>query len=196
MVVFVVRERLFYDRDGRGAGATTTFRAVGLFVAGGSLHAEWALVPLAVNPNVSEDMTLEASLVVMRMVLGQRSEDNGAVGNSFFFSHLDSMGKRVGVYPKTSFSINFTGRCRGMISLDIDRIGSRTCRGRDKGNKAHVSGEGDMIDRGDRSWSRARLTASGGRTRGTRRRHVSSGVFAGWTGRDKEDLRPGSAKEG
>ena len=69
MVVFVVREGLFNDRDGRGMGASTMFGAAGLFVARGSLHAERALVPLTVNPNVSEDTTFEASLVVMRVVL-------------------------------------------------------------------------------------------------------------------------------
>ena len=44
MVVFIVGERLFNDRDGRGAGATTMFGAAGLLVARGSPHAEWALV--------------------------------------------------------------------------------------------------------------------------------------------------------
>ena len=93
MVVLIVREGLFNDRDGRGTGATTTFRAARLFVARGPLHAEQALVPLAVNPNVSEDTTFETGLVVTRMVLGQRSEDNGAAGNSFFFGKLNSTGK-------------------------------------------------------------------------------------------------------
>ena len=93
MIVFVVRERLFNDRDGRGAGATMTFGAAGLLVARGPLHAEWALVPLTVNPNVSEDTTLETSLMVARVVLGQRSKDNGAAGNPFFFGKLNSAGK-------------------------------------------------------------------------------------------------------
>ena len=94
MVVFIIGEGLFNDRDGRGAGATTTFRAVRLLVARGPFHAERALVPLAVNPtNVSEDTTFETGLVVTRMVLGQRSEDDGAAGNSFFFSKLNSTGK-------------------------------------------------------------------------------------------------------
>ena len=69
MVVFIVREGLFNDRDGRGVGVFTTFGAVGLFVARGSLHAERALVLLIVNPNVSEDTTFKASLVVTRVVL-------------------------------------------------------------------------------------------------------------------------------
>ena len=73
MIVFVVGERLFNDRDGRGVGATTMFRAAGLLVARGPLHAERALVPLTVNPNMSED--------------------NGAAGNPFFFSKLNGMGK-------------------------------------------------------------------------------------------------------
>ena len=93
MVVFVVGERLFNDRDGRGAGATTTFGAAGLLVARGPLHAEWALVPLTVNPNVSEDTTLEASFVVTRVVLRQRSEDDGAAGDPFFFGKLNGAGK-------------------------------------------------------------------------------------------------------
>ena len=93
MVVFIIREGLFNDGDGRGAGATTTFRAARLFVARGPLHAERALVPLAVNPNVSEDTTFETGLVVTRMVLGQRSEDDGAAGNPFFFGKLNSTGK-------------------------------------------------------------------------------------------------------
>ena len=93
MVVFIIGEGLFNDGDGRGAGAATTFRAAGLLVARGSFHAEWALVPLAVNPDVSEDTTLKAGLVVTRMVLGQRSEDDGAAGNSFFFSKLNGTGK-------------------------------------------------------------------------------------------------------
>ena len=62
-------------------------------MARGSLHAEWALVPLAMNPNVSEDMTLKASFMVMRVVLGQRSEDNGAAGDPFFFGYLNGVGK-------------------------------------------------------------------------------------------------------
>ena len=37
--------------------------------------------------------TLEASFVVTRVVLGHWSEDNGAVGKSFFFGKLNSMGK-------------------------------------------------------------------------------------------------------
>ena len=93
MVIFIIREGLFNDRDGRGAGVTTTFRAARLLVARGPLHAERTLVPLAVNPNVSEDTTLEAGLVVTRVVLGQRSEDNGAAGNSFFFRKLNSTGQ-------------------------------------------------------------------------------------------------------
>ena len=93
MVVFIIGEGLFNDGDGRGAGVTTTFRAVRLFVARGSLHAERALVPLAVNPNVSEDTTFETGLMVTRMVLGQWSKDNGAAGNSFFFGKLNSSGK-------------------------------------------------------------------------------------------------------
>ena len=80
MVVFIIREGLFNNRDGGGAGATTTFRAAGLFVARGSLHAEWALVPLAMDPDVSEDSTLKASFMVMRVVLGQQSKDDGAAG--------------------------------------------------------------------------------------------------------------------
>ena len=71
MIVFIIGEGLFNDRDGRGAGAATTFRAAGLLVARGPLHAERALVPLTVNPDVSEDTTLETSLVVTRVVLGQ-----------------------------------------------------------------------------------------------------------------------------
>ena len=93
MVVFIIGEGLFNDRDGRGAGAATTFRAAGLLVARGPLHAERALVPLTVNPDMSEDTTLETSLVVTRVVLGQRSEDDGAVGNSFFFGKLNGAGK-------------------------------------------------------------------------------------------------------
>ena len=89
----LVGERLFNNRDGRGMGATMTFRAVRLFVARGSFHAEWALVPLAVNSDMSEDTTLEASLIVMRVVLRQQSKDNGAAGNPFFFSHLNGAGK-------------------------------------------------------------------------------------------------------
>ena len=80
MVVFIIGEGPFNDRDGRGVGATTMFRAARLFVARGPLHAERALVPLAVNPNVSEDTTLETSLVVTRVVLGQWSKDDGAAG--------------------------------------------------------------------------------------------------------------------
>ena len=71
MVVLIIREGLFNNRDGGGTGATMTFGAVGLFVARGSLHAEWALVPLAMNPNVSEDMAFKAGFVVTRVVLGQ-----------------------------------------------------------------------------------------------------------------------------
>ena len=93
MVVFIIGEGLFNDRGGRGAGVTMTFRAVGLLVARGPLHAERALVPLAVNPNVSKDTTLETGLMVKRMVLGQRSEDDGAAGNSFFFGKLNGTGK-------------------------------------------------------------------------------------------------------
>ena len=93
MVVFIIREGLFNDGDGRGAGATTTFGAARLFVARGPLHAERALVPLTMNPDVSEDTTLETSLVVTRVVLGQRSEDDGAAGNSFFFGKLYGTGK-------------------------------------------------------------------------------------------------------
>ena len=88
MVVFIIRKGLFNDGDGRGAGATTTFRAARLLVARGPLHAERALVPLTVNPDVSEGTTLETGFVVTRMVLGQRSEDDGAAGNSFFFGKL------------------------------------------------------------------------------------------------------------
>ena len=93
MVVFIIGEGLFNDGDGRGAGAATTFGAVGLLVARGPFHAERALIPLAVNPNVSEDTTFETGLVVTRMVLGQWSEDDGAAGNSFFFGKLNSTGK-------------------------------------------------------------------------------------------------------
>ena len=92
MVVFIIGEGLFNDRGGRGTGVTTTFRAAGLLVARGPLHAEWALVPLAVNPNVFEDTTLETGLMVKRMVLGQRSEDDGSAGNSFFFGCHGSTG--------------------------------------------------------------------------------------------------------
>ena len=84
---------VFVNRDGGGVGVITTFGAAGLFVARGSLHAEWALVPLAMNPDVSEDSALKASLVVTRVVLGQRSEDDGAAGKSFFFSKLNGTGK-------------------------------------------------------------------------------------------------------
>ena len=73
MVVFIVGERPFNDRDGRSVGATTTFGAAGLLMARGSLHAEWAPVPLTVNPDVSEDMTLKTGIVVTRVVLGQLS---------------------------------------------------------------------------------------------------------------------------
>ena len=93
MVVFIVGERLFNNRDGRGMGATMTFRAARLFVARDSFHAEWALVSLAVNSDVFKDTTLEASLMVMRMVLRQQSKDNGAAGNPFCFSHLNGAGK-------------------------------------------------------------------------------------------------------
>ena len=93
MVVFIIGEGLFNDGDGRGVGATMTFRAARLLVARGPLHAERALVPLTVNPDVSEDTTLETSLVVTRVILGQRSEDDGAAGNSFFFSKLNGTGK-------------------------------------------------------------------------------------------------------
>ena len=64
-----------------------------LLVARGSLHAERALVPLTVNPDVSEDTTFETSLMVTRVVLGQWPEDDGAVGDSFFFSKLNGAGK-------------------------------------------------------------------------------------------------------
>ena len=93
MVVFIIGEGLFNNRDRRGTGATVMFRAARLLVARGPFHAEWALVPLAVNPDVSEDTTLKAGLVVTRMVLGQRSEDDGTAGNSFFFSKLNGTGK-------------------------------------------------------------------------------------------------------
>ena len=93
MVVFIVRKGFFNNRDGRGMGVTTAFGAAGLFVAGGSSHAEQALVPLAVDPNVSEDTAFKASLMVTRVVLGQWSEDNGATRDSLFFSHLNSAGK-------------------------------------------------------------------------------------------------------
>ena len=93
MIVFIVRKGFFNDGDGRGAGATMTFRAARLLVARGPLQAEWALVPLTVNPDVSEDTTFKTSLMVTRVVLGQWPEDDGAAGDSFFFSKLDSTGK-------------------------------------------------------------------------------------------------------
>ena len=93
MVVFIIGEGLFNDGDEGGVGVTMMFRAMGLFVARGSLHAEWALVPLAMDPDVSKDSTLKASFVVTRVVLGHWSEDDGAVGKSFFFGKLNSVGK-------------------------------------------------------------------------------------------------------
>ena len=93
MVVFIIRERLFNDRDGRGAGAATTFRAAGLFVARGPIHAERALVPLAVDSNVSEDTTFVTSLVVTRVVLGQWPKVNGAAGSPLFFGKFNGTGE-------------------------------------------------------------------------------------------------------
>ena len=94
MVVFIVRKGFFNNGDGRGTGATTAFGVVGLFVAGGSgSHAEQALVPLAVDPNVSENTAFKASLMIVRVVLGQWSEDDGATGNPLFFRHVNGVGK-------------------------------------------------------------------------------------------------------
>ena len=93
MVVFIIGEGLFNDGDGRGAGAATMFGAAGLLVARGPFHAERALIPLAVDSNVSEDTTLVTSLVVARVVLRQWSKVNGAAGDSFFFGKLNSAGK-------------------------------------------------------------------------------------------------------
>ena len=93
MVVFIIGEGVFNDRDGRGTGATATFRAARLLVARSPFHAEWALVPLAVDSNVSEDTTLVTSLMIARVVLGQWSKVNGAAGDSFFFGKLNSAGK-------------------------------------------------------------------------------------------------------
>ena len=74
-------------------GATPAFRAAGLFVTRGSFYAEQALVPLAVDPNVSNNMAFKVSLMVTRVVLGQWSKDDGAMGNPLFFSHLNGTGK-------------------------------------------------------------------------------------------------------
>ena len=147
MVVFIIREGLFNDRDGRGTGATTTFRAARLLVTRGPLHAERALVPLAMNPNVSEDTTLETSFMVTRVVLGQRSEDDGAAGDSFFFGKLNSTGKRIRVYPETSFCVNLTRGCRSMVAFNFNGVCGRASGDRSKGNKVCASRGANIVNR-------------------------------------------------
>ena len=65
---------------------------------------------------------------------------------SFFFSHLHSTSKRVGVYPKTSFNIHLTGGGRSMVAFDINGVHGRVSRCRSERVVVGVPAEENMID--------------------------------------------------
>ena len=81
---------------------------------------------------------------------------------TFFFGHLHATGKQVGVYPKASLSIYFTGKSRSMIAFYINGVHEGTSRGRGERDVSGVSGKGNMINCGDRGPVLARLMMSRG----------------------------------